>query len=72
MDGVAIRGEKKGLSGLINNSYNLLQHPHMIRNLRFHRWGYPQSPVNPARIIVHEMKSNGIFKVLDLFAKAVR
>ncbi len=38
----------------------------MIRNLRLHRWRYPQCLMNAAEIVIHEVKSYRVFKILDL------
>ncbi len=46
--------------------------PHMICNLRFHRWGHSQSLVNAAEIVPREVKSQHRAELLPLLAESVR
>ena len=43
----------------------------MIRDPRLHCWGYAQRLVNPAEVVVHEMKRHGVTVIIDLLAEAV-
>lgn len=43
----------------------------MICDSRFHRWGYAQSLVNPAEVVVHEVERDVVLQVLNLLAECV-
>jgi len=40
--------------------------PNVISNAHFHCWRHAQSLVNPAKIIVHVMKRNGVLQIFAL------
>src|SRR5438552_14782632 len=43
----------------------------MIAESCFHRWCYAQGLMNPAEIVVHVMKRNGVLQILQLLAETV-
>lgn len=44
----------------------------MIRQPGLHRWRDSQRLVQPAKIVVEEIKCNGMLHVLDLLAESIR
>jgi hypothetical protein len=55
-----------GLSEEGNLGNNLFNRPYMIRNAGLHSRSYPQSLMNPYKIVVHEMQLDRMNKVLNL------
>src|ERR1035437_3028522 len=53
-------------------SDDLAQLPDVVRDARFHGRGDPESLVNPAEVVVHEVERDGRFEVLDLLREGVR
>jgi len=45
--------------------------PNMGRNASFHRGSDAQCLVYPAKVVMHEVKHNGVFMVLNLLAESV-
>jgi hypothetical protein len=43
----------------------------MVRNTGFHGWRYPESLVNPAKIVVHEVNGDHVLMVFQFLAESV-
>jgi hypothetical protein len=50
---------------------NLSDLPNVTGDSGFHRWCYSQGFVNPAEIIVHEMKRNRVFEIFDFLGESI-
>jgi len=62
---------QKHFKKLSDQSGNLFQRPNMIRNARLHCRCNPQRLVNPAEVVIHEIKSRGEEMVFNLLTESV-
>src|SRR2546427_3533341 len=53
-------------------SNNFFESPDMIVDVCFHCWRHAQRLMNPAEIVVHVMKGDGVLQIFKLFGKRIR
>ena len=51
--------------------HNFSDLPDVVGDSGFHRRGYSQALVNPAKVVVHEVEGDGVLEVLDLLGETV-
>ena len=48
------------ISAKLEKRYYFVDAPDMINHARFHRWRYAERSVNPAEIVMHVVKRDGV------------